>query len=911
MTKSFTAGTYSFTIGGDDGIRFYIDGVLKINDWTDHSYTSYTYTTSMTAGNHTLIIEYYDNNNGAQVSFSSVTANSCTWTGNVSSDWNDKNNWNPSTIAPTSTMDVFIPNTTRKPVSNVNFTIGAGRQLVISSGTTLTFDGKGLTNNGTLTINAGGNLYLSNTTAGSGFFTNAGTVNCGGSMLLTLSLVNNGIFNCTGSVEIHDNFTNTANYICSGTMTFSGGVTSGTQNSTFTNSGTFSCYDLIINKEISPSEGAYSLYLLSELSVENLTISRGVFNTKYYSGGSTAYNVNVKGNWVNNSTFIHNNKKVTFNGSSIINTGGTGTGKAFYDVDFNGVSLTLNTNDIIVSRNFNIIGGLLNTGGRNMTIGGNWTNGGTFLHGNGTVIFNGSSNTSLNGNSNSIFYNLIINKSVANKISVTTKPLYVDNNLTVSTGIFELANNDTSANSVIMGSVSISAGATFLHSRSYSGAGHESLVVFGNWDNQGTYTFSSPAMLVFNGQMPQQIRQSGSPFSNIRFNNSSAGYADLNVSLPLNINHGAIFNNGVVYFSGTGSLNFNDGATATGANDNSFVNGPVSKTGQQEFEFPIGAVVGTTNVWAPLKMADPGSTATDKFTAQYFFQAAPNNWQPYAMCNVYDMDHVSGIEYWDIIRNSGSTYPDLTLYWKKATRSDIADIANLTVGHQETCGWKRMPGVANGTLGTNGTGSVTATGFTGYSLITFGTKLNTNPLPVELVEFNGECKGDKKEIAWKTASETNNDHFTLESSIDGLTWNQITTIRGAGNSNAQISYRFEHNSTENIMYYRISQTDFNGQSETFDPIVVKCESNNEQKVIVFPNPFNSDINISLAEFNGEKVIVYIHDAYGKIVFSSEIFSAGFGNHSSSIDLSNLPAGIYFMEMRSANHTESVKIIKSK
>jgi hypothetical protein len=906
MTKTFTAGTYSFTVGGDDGVRFYIDGVLKINDWTDHTYTSFTYTTAVTAGSHTLMIEYYDNNNGAQVSFSSVTTSACTWTGNVSTNWSDRNNWNPNTIAPTNTMDVFIPNTSRKPISAVNYEVGAGRQLVVYSGATLTFDGKGLTNKGTLTVNSGGTLSLTTSTLGSGSFTNDGTVNCGGSMLLTLSLVNNGAFNCTGSLIIHDNFTNNATgvFTCSGSLTFDGGTTSGTMNSQFTNTGAFSCFDLIANKE-----ATYSLMLSSDLYVENLTIGRNGFNTKYTT--TSAVNVYVSGNWTNNGIFTHNNKKVTFNGTSVVNTGGTGAGKTFYDVDINGTSATLNINDIIISRNFNIINGLVNTSGKNMTVGGNWTNSGTFLHGNGTVTFNGSTNTLLNGNNISTFYNLISNKSAARKMTVSSRPLIVEKDFTISTGIFEIANTDTSSYSAISGNVLISTGANLFHNKQYSGAGHEALSVTGNWDCQGTYSYATSAMVTFNGSVNQEIKSGGSAFSCINFNNTTSGAADLNVSQPMNINTKAIFNNGIVSFSGTGSINFGNGAIAVGANDNSFVNGPVSKTGQDEFEFPTGDVVGADYVWAPIRMADPGTNATDKFTAEYFLQPAPNNWQPYDMCNVYDLDHVSGTEYWDITRNSGNTYPDLTLYWKKASRSGIIDVPNLVVGHVETCGWKRMPGSASGTTGTTGIGAVTATGFTGYSFITFGTKINSNPLPIELIDFKGKCNGDSKELIWTTATETNNDYFTLERSINGTDWSYLAKIKGAGNSNQNLSYSYSDKASGDDLYYRLKQTDFNGQSETFDPIVVNCSETNDKNISIFPNPFQSLINISLSDFGDQKITLNIYDMFGKLIENSDYSSSGGFDNNISLELGSLPSGVYFMEIIAADYVKSTKIVKSK
>jgi glucose/arabinose dehydrogenase len=59
-TQAFNAGTYKFTLTGDDGIRMYIDGTLFINGWKDQAATTYTKSKAMTAGNHTIKIEYYD-----------------------------------------------------------------------------------------------------------------------------------------------------------------------------------------------------------------------------------------------------------------------------------------------------------------------------------------------------------------------------------------------------------------------------------------------------------------------------------------------------------------------------------------------------------------------------------------------------------------------------------------------------------------------------------------------------------------------------------------------------------------------------------------------------------------------------------------------------------------------------------
>jgi PA14 domain len=64
-TQSFTAGSYTFTATADDGVRVYLDGTLIINQWKDQSPTTYTATRQVTAGNHEIRMEYYENDGGA------------------------------------------------------------------------------------------------------------------------------------------------------------------------------------------------------------------------------------------------------------------------------------------------------------------------------------------------------------------------------------------------------------------------------------------------------------------------------------------------------------------------------------------------------------------------------------------------------------------------------------------------------------------------------------------------------------------------------------------------------------------------------------------------------------------------------------------------------------------------------
>lgn len=78
---SFEAATYRFTVGSDDGIRVYVDGVRVINDWNHQVYTAADHIVdlALTAGYHTVVVEYYQAPGQSQVDvrWAKVATTSC------------------------------------------------------------------------------------------------------------------------------------------------------------------------------------------------------------------------------------------------------------------------------------------------------------------------------------------------------------------------------------------------------------------------------------------------------------------------------------------------------------------------------------------------------------------------------------------------------------------------------------------------------------------------------------------------------------------------------------------------------------------------------------------------------------------------------------------------------------------
>jgi hypothetical protein len=98
-------------------------------------------------------------------------------------------------------------------------------------------------------------------------------------------------------------------------------------------------------------------------------------------------------------------------------------------------------------------------------------------------------------------------------------------------------------------------------------------------------------------------------------------------------------------------------------------------------------------------------------------------------------------------------------------------------------------------------------------------------LPIELLSFTGKPYNDDVMLEWSTASEYNNDYFYIERSTDGYKWDKISETDATGNSNQKIEYMtFDINPTKGIIYYRLTQVDYDGLQETFNPIAVNMVS---------------------------------------------------------------------------------------
>ena len=168
-------------------------------------------------------------------------------------------------------------------------------------------------------------------------------------------------------------------------------------------------------------------------------------------------------------------------------------------------------------------------------------------------------------------------------------------------------------------------------------------------------------------------------------------------------------------------------------------------------------------------------------------------------------------------------------------------------------------------------------------------------LPIKLLYFRANYNGTTVDLNWSTTTEINNDYFTIERSADAINFEPILAKDGAGNSSQTLFYATVDNSPLNgVSYYRLKQTDFNGDFAYSTIVSINIKNNNAFQLI---NTFNSENNFLNVVVNcGENCLINfeLYDMTGKKVHSSLQNMVG-NNQTVSISTAGLSQGIYLLK----------------
>lgn len=183
--------------------------------------------------------------------------------------------------------------------------------------------------------------------------------------------------------------------------------------------------------------------------------------------------------------------------------------------------------------------------------------------------------------------------------------------------------------------------------------------------------------------------------------------------------------------------------------------------------------------------------------------------------------------------------------------------------------------------------------------------LEASPLPIELISFTAAPVNNKQVLCkWITASEINNDYFTVQRSKNGTEFENIGTVDGAGNSTTVLNYSFsDEHPYSGLSYYRLKQTDFNNDFSFSKIVSVKISDG--RSLAVYPLLTTGDVYF-ISEGGLQNVSIKVIDAQGRIVIDQK---SGSENNAGKLNLSSFSNGIYFIHITLNNKTEVFKVMK--
>jgi hypothetical protein len=264
-------------------------------------------------------------------------------------------------------------------------------------------------------------------------------------------------------------------------------------------------------------------------------------------------------------------------------------------------------------------------------------------------------------------------------------------------------------------------------------------------------------------------------------------------------------------------------------------------------------------------------------------------------CTDFPVQAPADVNYYDNSQNDGGGFNDAFILWFTS---------NFRLQ------WSTFYGTANNDEGhgisLDPNKNIFVAGITGSDLMSVKFTKGSG-LPIELSVFTGQCSANGTLLNWTTATETNNDFFTIERSSDGEHFLTVKFVDGAGNSSSPLYYSaLDEEPPYGLNYYRLKQTDFDGHF-TYSPIIAVEEECAMRGIKLYPNPATDQLTVSLHD-SDKTLQCEILDAFGRPV-ALPLPRISPENTIVILDIRNLAPGLYFVCITSGSNRFRQKFIK--
>ncbi len=211
-------------------------------------------------------------------------------------------------------------------------------------------------------------------------------------------------------------------------------------------------------------------------------------------------------------------------------------------------------------------------------------------------------------------------------------------------------------------------------------------------------------------------------------------------------------------------------------------------------------------------------------------------------------------------------------------------------------------------LAENASYSITAVDMTGCSDEVADTPPACSKTAVEFMGLNGRVEAVGNYLYWATASESNNSHFEVERSLDGMNFTSIDKVEAVGNSTVLSLYEFtDFEAPAGTAYYRIAAIDFDGKVDQSNILMLERETGHFGITHIAPIPATEQITVSFnTHYTGQMTITVV-DVAGKMIKVLEL-ETNKGLNQVGIDVSEYSSGVYFLNLTDGNEVSTKRFV---
>ena len=437
----------------------------------------------------------------------------------------------------------------------------------------------------------------------------------------------------------------------------------------------------------------------------------------------------------------------------------------------------------------------------------------------------------------------------------------------------------------------------------------------------GLFDCNAASKVVYNGNKYIQVfadtagSGTGDVFSymNVQLNNSRPTIPQVTMAGSARIHGILTLTDGVLQTTNSNKIYMRPASSMTAGSNASFIQGPAT--------YSVNTVSSITNVYQvgqnnQLHQVDLTIDQTTNTETEYTVEAIESPAEDFGYSLPGTIDLVSKVRHYSITQSLGTALDDAKIKIYYVPDDGVSDVPNLAVVKDDgASNWIDLSGTGSGSP----SGSIISGSFTSFSKFALGNKSGGgNPLPICLLHFSANENNSQVDLSWSTASEINNNYFTVEKSRDAVDFEFVIDVPGAGTSNQTLYYSdIDLGPYRGLSYYRLKQTDYDGSFRYSDLVIVKIKEggNDEVYFSVQPNPatdvmeviFGGEIRGKnaplISEYSGK---IFIFDAQAKLIYEKEL---GSSFTKLGVNLTYFNQGIYFVTLISNDKLYKAKFVK--